>query len=66
MRAKMLMEKNGGGVGSHNLPLEISLYLVRCGLCLSFLLFFVRSAFVYPSDLWCLAVGAWWAVVLWP
>ncbi|KAJ7250712.1 Bestrophin, RFP-TM, chloride channel-domain-containing protein [Mycena rebaudengoi] len=27
MRAKMLMEKNGGGVGSHNLPLEISLYL---------------------------------------
>ncbi|KAJ7474700.1 Bestrophin, RFP-TM, chloride channel-domain-containing protein [Mycena latifolia] len=27
MRAKMLMEKNGHGVGSHNLPLEISLYL---------------------------------------
>ncbi|KAJ7649232.1 Bestrophin, RFP-TM, chloride channel-domain-containing protein [Mycena rosella] len=27
MRAKMLMEKNGQGVGSHNLPLEISLYL---------------------------------------
>ncbi|KAJ7433549.1 hypothetical protein FB451DRAFT_1380290 [Mycena latifolia] len=29
MRAKMLMEKNGHGVGSHNLPLEISLYLHR-------------------------------------
>ncbi|KAJ7080604.1 Bestrophin, RFP-TM, chloride channel-domain-containing protein [Mycena belliarum] len=27
MRAKMLMEKNGQGSGSHNLPLEISLYL---------------------------------------
>ncbi|KAJ6629360.1 Bestrophin, RFP-TM, chloride channel-domain-containing protein [Mycena sp. CBHHK59/15] len=27
MRAKMLMEKNGMGAGSHNLPLEISLYL---------------------------------------
>ncbi|KAJ7148784.1 Bestrophin, RFP-TM, chloride channel-domain-containing protein [Mycena crocata] len=27
MRAKMLMEKNGQGAGSHNLPLEISLYL---------------------------------------
>ncbi|KAJ7769189.1 UPF0187-domain-containing protein [Mycena maculata] len=27
MRAKMLMERNGHGVGSHNLPLEITLYL---------------------------------------
>ncbi|KAJ7457185.1 Bestrophin, RFP-TM, chloride channel-domain-containing protein [Mycena galericulata] len=27
LRAKMLMEKNGHGVGSHNLPLEITLYL---------------------------------------
>ncbi|KAJ7143744.1 Bestrophin, RFP-TM, chloride channel-domain-containing protein [Mycena epipterygia] len=27
LRAKMLMEKNGQGSGSHNLPLEISLYL---------------------------------------
>ncbi|KAJ6555149.1 Bestrophin, RFP-TM, chloride channel-domain-containing protein [Mycena vulgaris] len=27
MRAKMLMEKDGQGAGSHNLPLEISLYL---------------------------------------